>query len=253
MNYVLKITPLGTVSPYPKGDCNCPGFLVEYNDKNILLDCGNGISRLLKMPDSLQNLSVIVTHYHKDHFGDLGALQYAAYSYHNLRLLKNRIKIFLPENDFANNKDSIIYNKESYSELFYVKDGFAFNIDDLKLSFYDNKSHTIETFMVKLESADFKIVYTSDLGTSNFEGAIEFCKNSDLIISESSFLKKHNSQCKTHLTAYDAGLLALKSNAKKLVLTHLWPEEEKKLYLQEAKLIFQNAEIAEEGKMIFPF
>ena len=34
----ITITPLGTVSPYPKGDMNCPGFLVEYNDKKILLN-----------------------------------------------------------------------------------------------------------------------------------------------------------------------------------------------------------------------
>ena len=30
----IIITPLGTVSSYAKGDMNCPGFLVRYNDKN---------------------------------------------------------------------------------------------------------------------------------------------------------------------------------------------------------------------------
>lgn len=244
----INITPLGTVSPYPKGNMNCPGFLAEYNGHKILLDCGNGITSLMKMPDDLQKLHIIVTHYHKDHFGDLGALQYASFAYHNLRLLKEQIKIYLPENDFANNKKSIICNKESFAEYFYVSNNFSFNINDLKISFYDNKSHTIETFMVKLETTDFKIVYTSDLGTTNFEKAVEFCKNSDLIICESSFLKKHNSQSKTHLTAFDAGLLALKSEAKKLVLTHFWPEEDKMLYLEEAKTVFQNCELAEEGK-----
>ena len=27
----LIVTPLGTVSPYSKGNKNCPGFLIEYN------------------------------------------------------------------------------------------------------------------------------------------------------------------------------------------------------------------------------
>ena len=71
----INITPLGTVSPYPKGNMNCPGLLADYNGHKILLDCGNGITSLLNMPDDLQNLHIIVTHYHKDHFGDLGALQ----------------------------------------------------------------------------------------------------------------------------------------------------------------------------------
>lgn len=40
----IEIMPVGTVSPYCKGKHNCPGFLIKYKDKRILLDCGNGIS-----------------------------------------------------------------------------------------------------------------------------------------------------------------------------------------------------------------
>ena len=104
--------------------------------------------------------------------------------------------------------------------------------------------------MVKLQNSDFKIIYTSDIGTTNLIGLINFCKNADLIICESSFLQKHNANIKTHMTAYDAGILASKSNAKKLLLTHFWPEEDKKLYLEEAKQNFNHVEVAEEGKKI---
>lgn len=47
----FSVTPLGTVSPYPKGTCNCPGFLVQSGDKKVLLDCESGISRLLHFPE----------------------------------------------------------------------------------------------------------------------------------------------------------------------------------------------------------
>ena len=53
----IIITPLGTISPYTKGNMNCPGFLVEYNNKKILLDCGNGITRLLNFPSDLKDLN----------------------------------------------------------------------------------------------------------------------------------------------------------------------------------------------------
>ena len=56
----IIITPLGTISPYTKGNMNCPGFLVEYNSKKILLDCGNGITRLLNFPNDLKDLNVIL-------------------------------------------------------------------------------------------------------------------------------------------------------------------------------------------------
>ena len=166
----LVITPLGTISPYTKGNMNCPGFLVEYNNKKILLDCGNGITRLLKFPDDLDDLCVIITHYHKDHFGDLGALQYASYVYHNLGLLDKKIKIYLPKNDIRFNRASIVFNNESYSDYYDIYDSYSFLVDDLDISFEDNNSHSIESYMVKLQNNDFKIIYTSDIGTTNICG-----------------------------------------------------------------------------------
>ena len=246
----IEIIPLGTVSPYPKENMNCPGFLIKYNNKNVLLDCGNGITRLLKLPKDLEDLNVIITHYHKDHFGDIGALQYASYVYHNLGILNSKIKIYLPENDINFSKQMIISSPESYAEYFDINDNFSFSVDDLNVSFKDNNSHSIESFMVKLQNKDFKIVYTSDVGITNFNALIDFCKDADLLICESSFLKRHNSNSKAHLTAYDASILAKKSNSKKLLLTHFWPEEDKNSYLNEAMQNFQNVEASHENKKL---
>lgn len=249
MNKIV-ITPLGTISPYTKDFMNCPGFLIEYNNKKILLDCGNGITRLLKFPEDLKDLSIIITHYHKDHFGDLGALQYSSYVYHNLGLIDKKVKIYLPKNDFSFNKASIISNNESYAEYHDIYDSYSFPVDELNITFEDNNSHTIESYMVKLQNENFKIIYTSDIGITNFDKLVDFCKNADLIICESSFLIKHNACSKTHMTAHEASILAKKSNAKRLLLTHFWPEENKKLYLEEAKQNFENVEVAEESKKI---
>lgn len=246
----IEVIPLGTVSPYPKENMNCPGFLIKYNNKNVLLDCGNGITRLLKLPKDLENLNVIITHYHKDHFGDIGALQYASYVYHNLGILNSKIKIYLPENDINFSKQMIISSPESYAEYFDINDNFSFSVDDLNVSFKDNNSHSIESFIVKLQNKDFKIVYTSDVGITNFNALIDFCKDADLLICESSFLKRHNSNSKAHLTAYDASILAKKSNSKKLLLTHFWPEEDKNSYLNEAMQNFQNVEASHENKKL---
>lgn len=246
----LIITPLGTISPYPKKNMNCPGFLIEYGEEKVLLDCGNGITRLLDFPTCLKNLNVIITHYHKDHFSDIGAIEYASYVYHCLGLLDDKIKIMLPKNDIDFNKQTIISNKESYAEYFDIDDNYLFSIGDLNISFQDNKSHTIESYMVRLQNKNLKIIYTSDIGSNNFKKLVKFCENADIIICESSFLKKHNSLSKTHMTAYDAGMLAKYANAKKLLLTHFWPEENKKSYLEEAKEIFKNTEVAEENKKL---
>lgn len=241
------VTPLGTVSPYPKGDMNCPGFLVESGPCKILLDCGNGVTRYLNFPNGLKDLNVILSHYHKDHIGDIGSIQYASFCYHNLGLLDDKVKVFLPKHDFGHNRESILSNDESYCEYFDMSD---VGVGDFSVSFHDNRSHTINSYMTKLDNGEVKIVYTSDIGMSNYGDLVRFCRDADLLICESSFLRKHNSSSKTHMRACDAGRLAKDSGVGELLLTHFWPEEDKNLYLEEALEIFPNSSVAEEGKKI---
>lgn len=241
------VTPLGTVSPYPKGNMNCPGFLVEHNGIKILLDCGNGSIRYLAMPQDLKNLNVILSHFHKDHIGDVGSIQYASFCHHNLGQLDDKVKIFLPSEDFCDNRKSILENGESYCEYFDMTDT---KIGDFDVFFHDNDSHSIRSYMTKLDNGEVRVVYTSDIGITNYDDLVSFCHGVDLLICESSFLRRHNSSCKTHMRAYDAGCLARDAGVGELLLTHFWPEEDKKLYLEEALEVFPNSKVAEEGKKI---
>lgn len=246
----LVVTPLGTVSPYPTDKCNCPGFLVEYNVHKILLDCGNGILKMLNIPNDLKNLDVILTHYHSDHIGDVGVLQYASFTHHNLGNISELVNVYLPRNEFRVSKQNIISNEESYMNYNFIDDGLKIRRDDLEIEFYNNQSHAIESFVIGIYNKDLKLVYTSDIGTRNFDGLVNFCKGADLIICESSYLLEHNYNGGTHFTADDAGRLAKLANAKKLLLTHFWPEIEKEKYLEEAKKMFDNTEVATEGKKL---
>ena len=80
----LKITPLGTVSPYCFKNFNCSGYLVKYNGYKYLLDCGNGISRNMNFPFDLINLKILITHLHPDHFEELSVLCQIALVYTRL-------------------------------------------------------------------------------------------------------------------------------------------------------------------------
>lgn len=244
----IKITALGTISPYCKLDRNCPSFLIEVEDQKILLDCGNGSSRWLTFPKDLKNLHIFITHYHKDHYGDLGAIQSAAFTSYNLGMIKKPVDIYLPEKDYNHRKEGILLDQESYATFHEINENTHLKIKGANLSFSNNNSHTIESYMVELKIGNLKIVYTSDVGNTNVGHLINFCKDADLLISESSLLRKHQSKLTTHLTAYEAGEIAALSNAKKLLLTHFWPEENPCSYLEEAKEKFPNAMLIEEGK-----
>ena len=54
----MKLKVLGSVSPYIKGNDNCPGYLIENENAKVLLDCGSGITREMKLPDDLENLTI---------------------------------------------------------------------------------------------------------------------------------------------------------------------------------------------------
>ena len=75
----MELKVLGTVSPYCQQDKNCPGYLITTEDSKILLDCGNGITRNLNFPNDLNNLTIIISHLHRDHYGELFSIAYASY------------------------------------------------------------------------------------------------------------------------------------------------------------------------------
>ena len=247
----ITVIPLGTISPYPKGEKNNPGYLLKSGEEKLLLDCGNGITRYLSFPEDLQNLTLILTHLHKDHIGDVGALQYASYTHNNLGSLTKKVKMYLPKNDFNHSKQSMRETQESYMTYHDIEQKNKEQIGPFELTFYNNNTHPIETYMVGVKVGKSKIVYTSDMGPNASEEVIDFCKDSDLLIAESFYLKSHHANSKVHLTAFDAANLARLSKSKTLLLTHFWPEEDPEKYLLEAQEIFQNSFLAKEKQKIW--
>lgn len=267
----LIITPLGTVSPYPKDDKNCPGFLIECNNKKILLDCGSGISRLLNMEKDLNDLIIIISHLHKDHYSDLSSIGYASYVYHNLGYLDKKIKVYIPEGDtyetyrYYTDKDgwgssrpttkNIIdyeylrdFGKENYLEFIPYNSNEKIIHGDMEITFSLNP-HPLVTFSSKITNKQNTIVYSSDTGFKK-NTLTKFAKNIDLLICESTYLKGQIKQEDSHLFAHEAATIARLANVKKLLLTHFWPEIDKQEYIKEAKEIFENTEAAIEGKKL---
>lgn len=245
----MKIKILGTVSPYCKGNLNCPGYLVnDYNHK-ILLDCGNGITRNLNLPNDLENLIIIISHLHKDHYGDLLAIGYASYVYKNLGILKKKIKVYIP--DDANLEDYKYINNfgdEHYLEFINYSEKNKIKLSNLEISFSKNP-HQIKTYSIKIQTKENTVVYSSDTGYKD-NTLTTFSKNADILICESTFLNGQKKTGNNHLYAEEAAEIALKANVKKLILTHFFPEIDKNEYVKEAKKIFKNTIAAEENNEI---
>lgn len=250
MNKEMIVTPLGTVSTYCNNEKCCPGFLIEYRDNKVMLDCGNGISKYLDLPNDFNNLSIIISHLHSDHYGELLSLAQTSLVYKRLGFLNERIKVYIPEGD----KDLIDFDylmsleKNSYMVFIPYNVDRNISFDRMNISFCKNP-HQVITHSIKLESDDAVVVYSSDTGYSG--NCLEtFSNNANLLICESTFLKGQLKLEDYHLYAYEAGMIADSANVDKLLLTHFWPSIDKELYVKEAKEYFKNTEAAIEGKKL---
>lgn len=270
-NKELFVTPLGTVSTYCNDGKNCPGFLVEFGDKKILLDCGNGISRYLNLPNDFNNLNIVISHLHSDHYAELLSLAQTSLVFGRLGYLSDRIKVYIPEGDKVEvieqrvdndgwsypvtvEKNIIDYDylmsleKDSYLEFIPYKVNDKLNYEDLEVSFSRNP-HPLITYSTKLETDYFKLVYSSDTGYKG-NSLESFASNANLLICESTFLRGQVRAKDNHLFASEAGKIAKSANVEKLLLTHFWPSIDKELYVREAKEYFNNTEAAIEGKKL---
>ncbi len=96
-----------------------------------------------------------------------------------------------------------------------------------------------------------KIVYSGDCIPD--DNVLEAARGADLLIHEATFdsSKKQEANERMHSTAEGAATIAKKAKVKQLVLTHISPRySDSTILLQQAKAIFENTRIAEDGMSI---
>lgn len=232
----MNLKVLGSVSPYPKGKNNGVSFLIKtkYDNQNIILDLGSGSTRLLDMTMDLDNLIVIISHLHKDHYTDISALAYASFVGHKLGYVNKRIKVYIPKcEELIDYKYLMNYGNEHYLE-FIPYDALDLNIGKETHITSNYNPHDIISNSIKIEDSGISIVYSGDTGYEN-NTLKTFAKDADLLVCESSFIKGQAKSLDNHLFAYEAGLIAKEAKVHKLMLTHFYPEIDKQKYVDEAK------------------
>ena len=245
----MKLKVLGTQSPYNTMGHNCPGFLITDIETKIMLDCGSGSHSLLNFPNDLNNLSIIISHLHRDHYNDVYNMQYSSFVFHNQNRIERPIDIYLPSSP-ENIYQDIIGETNSFANYSTISEERILHIGNMDISFCKT-DHPVETYAVKLSNDDRTIVYTSDTSFSCKDKLVEFAQNADLLICESSLLTSYGfPEINSHLTAKQAGTIAKKANVGGLILTHFWPEELPEKFVEEAKIIFPKVLAANEGQII---
>ncbi|KUO51584.1 MAG: hypothetical protein APF76_13130 [Desulfitibacter sp. BRH_c19] len=250
----MRITVLGKWSPYPRGNGACSGYLIESNNSIILLEIGNGIFGKVEQYGSFWNSEAIIcTHLHADHSGDLPLARNAVKTGVLYDKIQGKMPVYLPGKPELN-----------YSIIDTYQDGLDLNIienlpeqglykvaevGNFKLKFF-KVEHTMLAYGVSIEVGGKTIVYSGD--TQYFPDLIDFAKDADLFISEATVLEKNKDYAVgRHLTARQAGEIARKSNAKKFLPSHFFPEYDLNIVKKEIEEGYgKEVDMAEEGMII---
>lgn len=258
----MEIRVLGTVAPIPYKDMNCPGFLVTSGEQKVMLDCGNGTTRLIDGYKDLKNLIVILSHFHPDHYADIFALGNLTYLQNKFGYLDKRVDVYTPKCCESTKGDNyqitiskpipdyhyIVNTEHEHFLDFHDYNEFTdLNHGDMKIKFYKTL-HGLNGHAIRIESNEGVVVYSGDTGYD--EGLAEFAKSSDAFICEATFLKGQVKGANTHLYAHEAGKLASLANVKNLYLFHTYPEFDKEEYVKEAKEYFDNTSSLKEGQIL---
>lgn len=210
---MLKVRIIGTSSAYPTNNNPTSSYLVSTDEGQILLDCGSGSMLALEEVTDLEKLDhIFISHKHPDHIADLGVLQHR-------RLIKKAMNKDLSDLQIVGRFDDALKDEIDSLKCSQVTDLSAVEqIGPFKVSFHQTV-HPVETYAIRLEIKGESIVYTAD--TAYCEELIAFSKDADVLIAESSLYPGMDGSLAGHMTINEAIAFGEKSNAKRVILTHL--------------------------------
>jgi ribonuclease BN (tRNA processing enzyme) len=223
----VKITVLGSCAAWPEPGRACAGFLVEHAGFRVVLDLGFGtLPRLLALCPNGAVDAVVITHAHSDHCVDLNGLLRVR---HYGEVSFDRIPLLCPPGVAA--LVDGLEPEPRLAELFDVhelpgthKVG-PFEVTGVELP------HHVPNAGVRLTSTYRTIAYTGDTGPS--PALAELGRRADLYVMDAT-LQRQPEGTRNVLSAEEAGYWAREAEARRLMLTHFWPGNDRGVSLRQA-------------------
>ena len=232
-----------------------PGLLIETEEAHrVLFDCGPGTAQTLEgMGYSISRLDYIfLTHLHVDH-----ALDYATIVNDRAFTTRGSLHVYGPKGLERHTK--ILFNELfpdlgstfrcfDYLSAKEVDEGLVADENGWKVSCAPVKHAGGVCY--RMDSFGKSLLYSGDTGPC--QSLTELGREVDLAVMECSF-PDPTSLKDEHLYPTLAGSLAAKMKAKKLILTHLYPEcdgREEEMLIEAKRRFTGQVLIAEDGMRI---
>jgi ribonuclease BN (tRNA processing enzyme) len=241
-----QVTVLGGCGAYPEPGRACSGFLVEWDGFRLVLDLGYAtLPRLLRHCPGGAVDAVVITHEHPDHCIDLHGLfrmrLYGGDDGAKLPLycppgVLSRLGGLEPEADMRT-----VFDVHTLPGIYRVG---PFELRGVLLP------HHVPNAGVRLRNDQVVLAYTGDTGPDPL--LAELGRDSDLFIVEATDRKGEAQQPRRNLlTSEEAGFWAARAGARRLMLTHFWPGNDREAAAAAARSAFGGEVlIADEGLVV---
>ena len=230
----MELTVLGCSGSYGAPAAGaCSGYLVREGATTIWMDCGNGsFVNLQRHVDPADLTAVVITHEHPDHCVDI----YGLHVLLRYGLERTGVPLYAPAG--AEDRLGALVQWGDTFDWHAIDDGSNAKVDGISLAF-SRTDHPPPTYAVELtDSADRRLVYTSDTGPE--WSADAFAPGANLLLSEASY-EHADRRSPIHLSGRQAGEAARQAKAERLVLTHLWPRVDPTVVVEEGSDAFGAA------------
>jgi ribonuclease BN (tRNA processing enzyme) len=244
----MRLTVLGSGTALPHPRRSSSAHWLEAGGGTLLLDIsGPAIHRMAEEGCDWANLDAVwVSHFHLDHVGGLAPFLFGTKHAPQTRERRKPLTVFGPRGTekllrrFDEAGDYELFKQPFPLEVREVSPRAEFEVFAGLRAQTFSTPHTSESLAVRLTDADnTSLVYTSDTGYT--EALAEFARAADLFLLECSFFR--SKPVKTHLELEDAMWLARLSNARRVMLAHLYPEWDDVDIKAEARKLWEGETI----------
>lgn len=223
----FTVTVLGCGGMFATKERAASGYLVQIEKVNLWLDAGAGTWRNLLGHIDYGDLSAaVLTHRHPDHTSDIFMALHAR-RYGQADPLP-AIPLWAPQETL--DRLTAFADIEEAFDLFPVEAGDKIELGGASISFH-KMSHPGETVGVRIENDGAVFAYSADSGPDgDFAG---LARDADLLICEATY-QDDDGGWEGHLTAGQAAEVAARNGVRHLVLSHLPPNKDLGITLQQA-------------------
>ena len=222
----LRLTVLGCTTAAPHQAAPAAGFLVQWEDTNLLLDVGQGVIRNLQsVLDPHKLTGIVIGHMHADHYLDLVGLRYL---YPWGERAPDPLPVHLPPGGRARLDALATAISERVGFFDAAFDAVEYDpaaelvVGELRLRFVEAR-HYVPAWGVVIEAPDgARLAYTGDTGPST--SVEEAVRGADLLLIESSLEHTRDDDPERgHLTADEAIALAKAAEVRSAIIVHYDP------------------------------